>query len=325
MDKVTIIIPFYNSEAHLKRCIESAINQDYHNIEIVMVDDGSTDESYTISKGYELLFPTKCRTIRKEYNQGPSVARNSGLKVSTGEWIVFLDSDDWLEENYVSQMLSKAHHEEADIVVCNYFHAWKDGSKQLVDPFGSLNDRSNHRVKVALIRNHSCMKLFKKSLIFKDPIFFPEDIKRAEDMGFTIPLLTKTSRIAILKMPLYNYYQRMDSISNTNVNVDPNFYYEAFSVLKERVNPGFELEIEYRAILEFLYGLVMVLIRSRVSNAEITKHVERFLQEYPEWKSNKYLAYTSKLKKIIIRLASMKLILPIRIASYAYDKLQKKH
>ena len=119
--------------------------------------------------------------------------------------------------------------------------------------------------------------------------------------------------IGIVKDSLYYYLQRESSISNTNNVNDFSFYLEAFDIMKERMREGFNTEIEFRAINEFLYGLISIMIKGKSKRSELKKVVKNFNEEYPYWKQNKYLKYMSKSKKTFILIASKKMFLVNKI------------
>ena len=116
MKKISIIIPVYNVEQYIKNCLESVINQTYDNWEIILIDDGSTDNSKAI---YENIAIKKF----KQTNKGVSAARNLGIEKAQGDYIVFLDADDWIEKNFLERMLEVIENEDADIVQCNFYYA----------------------------------------------------------------------------------------------------------------------------------------------------------------------------------------------------------
>jgi len=116
---ISVIIPIYNSEKYLKRCIDSIINQTYKNIEIICINDGSTDESYNILKQYEIK--DNRIIILNKLNQGVSSARNDGIRISKGQYITFVDSDDWLELDAIENMVYLAKNKESDAIRKNYY------------------------------------------------------------------------------------------------------------------------------------------------------------------------------------------------------------
>ena len=124
-DKISVIVPIYNVEPYLRRCIDSIINQTYKNLEIILVDDGSTDGSGEICNKYEQQ-DERIRVIHKK-NGGAADARNKGLEVMTGKFVSFVDSDDWIEYNFYENMIEQAIKYNADIVVSNYNYVSDNG------------------------------------------------------------------------------------------------------------------------------------------------------------------------------------------------------
>lgn len=115
---VSIIVPVYNVEAYLDRCLSSIISQTYHNIEVILVDDGSTDQSGELCDQYQKQ-DSRIRVIHKE-NGGLSDARNAGIQISGGSYIAFIDSDDYVREEYIGRMMEEAERTDCDVVICGY-------------------------------------------------------------------------------------------------------------------------------------------------------------------------------------------------------------
>ena len=124
--KVSLIIPVYNAEKYLQECLDSAINQTLENIEIIIVNDGSTDNSLTICKRYSQK-DSRIKLISQK-NSGVAVARNIALQTATGEYIAFMDSDDYIDKNMLFDMYTKAKRDNADIVTCQFKHIQNDGT-----------------------------------------------------------------------------------------------------------------------------------------------------------------------------------------------------
>lgn len=324
-DKVSVIVPIYNVEKYLKKCIDSILNQKYQNFEIILIDDCSTDNSLKIAEKYAIDYFERISLLIHNENRGLAATRNTGLKSATGKWITFIDSDDWIDYNYLKVMIEIAENDNADIVACSYYHAWDSGRTAEINPFGSLSTHSSQEEKVALMRNHACMRLYRKQFLDIHQLTFPENIARAEDMGFTIPLMTRTKRISIVNKPLYYYYQRVNSISNNNKSLDTSFYKLAFDELVKNCKPGFEMEIEYRAINEFMYGLTMLMIKAKKSNHEIKEHIKVFNYKYPTWKENSYFGRLSKSKRIFIWITKHKMISISRILVFLYNYIQARN
>ena len=183
--KVSVIIPVYNTEAYLEKCLSSLLEQTMDDIEILVVDDGSTDGSLKIAKEFEAANPSKIRVFAKE-NGGQASARNVALKYATGEYLGFVDSDDWVDTTMYQEMYDAAIREDADIVICDmedhyptyvlYHHSSRFDSKFKVTP-------------------SACNKIFRRSIVGAD--LFPVGLWY-EDFEFTTKQLMKTEKIATL-------------------------------------------------------------------------------------------------------------------------------
>ena len=311
-EKVSVIVPIYNVEKYLTKCIESLLNQSYENIEILLVDDCATDKSGEIAKQFEAK-DNRCKYIKREKNGGLSAARNTGIINATGDYLMFVDSDDWVSKDFVKKMLKKAKEEDSDIVVCDYMMVTNESEKS-ANSLEPLKNESTINEKIAYIRNHACTKLFRKKFWDKEDLMFPENIKRGEDMGITIPLLTRAKKISIINEPLYYYMQRDSSISNDKtkrINLD--FYTDAFDLMIKNKKDENMLEIEYHGILEMIYGKTMLMIKHLYSNKEIKKHLKEFDIKFPNWRKNKYIKNMNFLKKIFVKFAAIRFILILRI------------
>lgn len=310
-NKVSIIVPIYNVEKYLEKCIYSILNQTYQNIEILLVDDCSTDRSGEIARKIELE-DTKCKYIKREKNGGLSAARNTGIENATGEYLAFIDSDDWVSKHFIEHMLNLAQKEDDDIIVCDYIMV--TGEKQkTANSLDRITNDSTLNEKIAYIRNHACTKLFKRDFWEKQNLMFPESIKRGEDMAITIPLLTRAEKIGIVNEPLYYYLQRESSLSNNSATkIDFKFYDDAYELMQKNKNDKYTLEIEYHGILEMIYGKTMLMIKHQYTNKEIKKHLEEFKEKFPNWTKNEYIKKMVLLKRIFVKVASYKLIFILR-------------
>lgn len=313
-DKVSIIVPIYNVEKYLERCVTSILNQTYKNIEVLLIDDCATDTSGKIAKKFEQK-DSRCRYIKREKNGGLSAARNTGVENATGEYLSFVDSDDWVSENFTAHLVNKAKEQDADITVCDYIMIDDSGKETKANTLENLDDNSKLEDKIAYIRNHVVTKLFKRDFFIKQNLKFPEEIKRAAEMGLSIPILTRTNKIAILNEALYYYYQRSNSLSNNRKpeRIDLSFYSKAFENVIKNAKGLYPEEIEYHGILEMIYGKTMLMIRHKYSNKEIKEHLRKFDKRFPNWRKNKYIKNMVFLKKVFVKIASWKWIILLRI------------
>ncbi|MEY8376387.1 glycosyltransferase family 2 protein [Lachnospiraceae bacterium 56-18] len=324
-EKVSIIVPIYNVDNYLNRCINSLINQEHKNIEILLVDDCSTDKSATIAKKYAEDYPQICYFVQREKNGGLSAARNSGIEVSTGEWIAFVDSDDWVTKDYISAMYEVAKNDNADIVMSSRYQYYPDTEKSIeVCPFSKLTTKSDYKLKVALCFPSATARLFRRSFFADKKIRFPEDIWRCEDISTVVPIFTMTNKISMLQKPTYYYFQRNTSLSNQNhKEVDISFYPKTIERMMELSCDGFEKELEFRAISELMYGMVMIMIRSEREKEEIRRHIEWFSHKFPNWKFNPYLHFLPKGKRLFIYCAEKKYFILLKILIWGWDKMRR--
>lgn len=323
MDKVSIIVPIYNVLEYLERCVNSLFQQKYKNIEIILVDDCSTDGSRELAQKLAEK-DSRCIFIQREKNGGLSAARNTGMKVASGEWLAFVDSDDWVTEDYISAMYDVAKKDDADIVMSSIYYYYENGSYKEVSPFADLTTKSSQREKIALCRPYACGKLYKNNLFKIRKIKFPEDIWRSEDISTIIPLMSYTDKISILNKPLYYYYQRKTSLSNmNNKNVDISFYPKTINRMFELSKQGFELELEYRSICDLMYGMIMIMLRSKKTNKEILEIINSFNKKHPHWKKNIYLKRLAKGKRVFVLCTSYKWLGVLKLLIWCWDKKER--
>lgn len=210
-EKISVIVPIYNVEQYLRRCIDSIINQTYKNLEIILVDDGSPDNCGQICDDYAKK-ETRIKVIHKK-NGGLSDARNAGLEVCTGDFISFVDSDDWIELNTYEIMMKSMNEYNADMVVSNINYVYKDKveSKYSEGKIRCFNkeEAMKELIKDGLVQAVVWNKLYKSNLI--DNLRFKVR-KLNEDEFFTYKICAKAERIVYIPEALYQYRQREDSI-----------------------------------------------------------------------------------------------------------------
>lgn len=234
MNKVSVIVPVYNVDKYLSECLESLAIQSYKNIEILLIDDGSTDNSPIICDEFVSKYDNFY--VYHLANSGVSNARNYGLRKSSGKYIMFVDSDDIVDKNYVSTMVKNIIEKKVDMVVCGYCFKYKDRiSVQNVPDNIYFNQFESLRelYKTDSIQGYSVNKIFKKSIIDKCDIMFNSNIKISEDMLFIFDYLLHCSKIYSTNKNLYYYRMRKSSASNFN-NKNSLSVFDVFRIMKEK-------------------------------------------------------------------------------------------
>ena len=324
-DKISVIIPVYNVKSYINQCFYSFLKQTYDNFEIIFVDDCSDDGSAEIILNLKNKYPQIVRLIKHAVRGNAAKARNTGILASEGEWLAFCDSDDWVSEDYLSSLYNAAAVTDADIAIStSIFYYYSDRKIKKVNTGFSLDSDSSHKEIVAFFRSNSGSKIFRKSFVTDSGILFPDDLWRGEDHGFVLPLVTKTEKIALIDKPMYYYRQRMDSNSNINfTDTDLSFYLKSIQTAEDSSNAGFETELEFRAVSELLYGMVMVMVRAGKSKEEIYEHIDFFNLRYPDWKKNQYLFGLNRAKRLFIYFADKKMYFMIKFLIFGWDMLNK--
>ena len=211
-DLVTVIVPCYNVEKYVDKCLNSIINQTYKNLEIILVEDCSTDKTYECIKDYPKK-DKRIRIIKNKKNSGLSYSRNAGIKSSKGKYISFIDSDDYITDNFYENMLNTIKKENADIAICDIKTVYEDTNYIQISPCFSNDLFCLENVINSGLAASACNKLFKKELISKN-LF--EVGKVNEDIAVVIPALVNAKKIAYAKDAYYFYIQHAGSIQNSS-------------------------------------------------------------------------------------------------------------
>lgn len=208
--KISIIVPVYNVEKYLQKCIDTLINQTYKNIEIILYDDGSTDDSYKICT--RASTKDKRIILLKGNNAGPAIARNNSLKYATGQYVTFVDSDDYVESQYVENMVKELYREDVDIVIAGFEKVSKSFSKKYF-----LQESSGNREKFiktlpklmekCLVQG-PCWKLFKLEIIRKNGVYFNNSWKLGEDAFFVYSYIKYVKSYSTVPCTCYKYIVR---------------------------------------------------------------------------------------------------------------------
>lgn len=213
---ISIIVPVYNMEQYLERCMESIFEQTYHKLEIILVDDGSTDRSPQMCDGYAKK-DTRVKVIHKE-NGGLSDARNAGLAIATGEYIGYVDSDDWIEPHMYETLYQACEREQADVAICRYQSVYEGYQKETSSRKQTVLER-DELLKIYIsdqdgfcIYNSVWSKLFRAELV-RDMVF-PKG-RNSEDIMYTTRAFCRAKKAVYVDEFLYNYViDRQGSIMN---------------------------------------------------------------------------------------------------------------
>ena len=215
---ISVIVPIYNVEEYLDRCVESIVNQTYKNLEIILVDDGSPDNCPQMCDNWAEK-DSRIKAVHKE-NGGLSDARNAGMPFATGEIISFIDSDDWIELNMFETMLNRMIEDDSDIVSCGVKWVEEDGS--LIRDVTSENEVLDNKTAMkellndSKLKQHVWNKIYKYDMIKNIPF---EKGKYHEDVFWSYQIVGIAKKVSIIKESFYNYVQRSNSIMGEGFSV----------------------------------------------------------------------------------------------------------
>ena len=301
MPKVSVIVPIYNVEEYLEKCLETLVKQTLEEIEIILVNDGSTDNSSKIAKKYQQKYNNKIIYLEKE-NGGLSDARNCGIPHAKGEYIAFLDSDDYVESTTYEEMYEIAQRENSDMVECDFY--WEYPNK-IKNDIGDIY--KNQKEMLEKIRVVAWNKLIRRELLEKTKVIFPKGY-RYEDVEFTYKLVPYLKKVSFLKKPCVHYIQREGSIANSQNERNKEIFEVLEHVIKYYKEKGFYEE--YQTQIEYVYSryllcsslLRIVKIKDKKVRKELLDKTWTNLNtRFPDWKKNSILKQKTDLKSLYMR------------------------
>jgi glycosyltransferase involved in cell wall biosynthesis len=266
---VSIIIPIYNSEAFLDKCIQSAVNQSYKNIEIILVDDGSIDSSGEICDNYSSI-DNRIKTIHKN-NGGLVSSRKTGLIASTGEYVLYIDGDDWIELNLIEHYIEQIRKYNADVVVSSHIVNLEGREDILMNslPSGVYNKEALKSIvypkmlytgKFAQfgVFSYSWGKLYRKEILLENQLKVDENITMGEDALCLYPTLLDTNILVISEQPGYHYRQRADSQMKTLRKIEMSKMQKVYDDLKNTFSDKGVLDIMLPQLQYYLLSLLII-------------------------------------------------------------------
>ena len=309
--KLSIIVPVYGVEKYIDKCLNSLVKQSLKEIEIIVVNDGTKDNSQKIVDKYVKKYPDKIKSYIKE-NGGQGSARNYGLKKATGEYIGYVDSDDFVEKDMYKKLYNKAKENNYDIVVCGNYNVSEDYQNKNIDAF--INNYNTDLENIFFGKMAVWNKIYKRDILIKNKLEFKEKVWY-EDLAFTLKAIMNSNTFAFIDEPLYDYLIREGSTMN-NSNVQRNLeildaFNDILSYIQHNKKEEYFNKVEFLAI-DHIYISAIVRVLKADSDKNIKKEtIEKLInymnKNFPNYKSNKYINTLSKNRKIIYKLINIKM------------------
>lgn len=284
--KVSIIIPVYNVQAYIERCLDSILAQTYIDFEVICVDDGSTDESGKLCDNYHVM-DNRIQVYHIE-NHGVSYARNYGLSLLTGKWFCFVDPDDWVEPNYIERLYSIAIEKQCDVVACSI-----DKTYVYVMQQNECNERIfSFHSSDECIRNYICGGNSMHGLVwnklynaekFKD-VRFDETLRVNEDCMYMYEIMSKCEYACLTTLKLYHWYIRPDSACHRRTEKAdfsaPNVFLDLYDKIEDR---GMD-EAQKALRKNYVLSVVQILLHAKYEKNDV--RVGSAKKRCKEWKKS---------------------------------------
>lgn len=305
--KLSIIVPVYGAETYLKKNMQTIVDQLTAECELILVDDGSKDYSGKICDEIALQSP-QVSVIHKT-NGGVSSARNVGIQTAVGEYIVFVDSDDYVESNYINVIFNGINSQNDLIFFGSYLLTGDGNNKYLMKPWlSSVTDRHDTELAQKLVfgckSNEPWDKAFKLEIIKENNISFPENINLGEDLIFTLTYLKFVHTVSILDCPIYCHTFNKNGLGQQKVSLNALKYHDAvFSMILSSINDlkvsKEIMTLSYDTVIQILVNYVGKLYKAGYSKEKIYVTISAYAW-YKDILSHKYATVKSNLRKLLL-------------------------
>lgn len=300
---VSVIIPVYNAERHLSKCIGSITGQTHSQLDVIVIDDGSTDRSSDIAQAFADRDP-RVRYLRQP-NAGVSAARNAGLEIARGDYVSFVDADDWLEPDTFAKLVHEMLHHNADFVVCDYFvdHDSSSRIRAVKDRFYGEQDTAGGIETILGTHNRfAWSRLFARDLI--GTIRFRTDLHWGEDTVFVIEVAKRARSSFFLNQALYHYVQSADSATRSIFNPRRLSGLEMTDVLEELVRVDYPQFVDFvvRTRINIVGELIsdMFAAPDRAPTDQVPKLRARLRQDLPRILRSRVIPARGKGKALVM-------------------------
>ena len=307
--QISIIVPVYNVEKYISECIESLLNQDYSNIEIILVDDGSVDSSGEICEQYAKKYED-IKVIHQE-NSGLSAARNTGITQATGDYLLYVDSDDYIEKNSISKIVAEMNssEKEVDVVFLEAIKVFPNGTKISLGD-GYCKAKINGKQKKEVIKHlaelpkfpaSACTKMVRRDVILDNNLYFEKGLL-SEDIDWTLSVIKYAEVFVYCDFPYYYYRQsRNDSITNSlSIKNAQDILY----IIKKWSNKDThnDFQVEFNSFMAYEY-MIAIYVYSTLSNEDKKKIKNTFREN--KWVMKYATQRKSKLTAILLNIVGI--------------------
>lgn len=321
---ISIVVPIYNTALYIEQCLRSLFEQNYNSIEYIFVNDCSTDNSIKILEKIINDYPNRKQDIKvfhNEINKGLGYTRKQGVKKSSGNYILQIDSDDWIENQMCLKLYNKAIDENADIVCSDYFENYHNSQKYIIQKYTSDNWDGFESILSGVLHGSVCNKLIKRELYIKNNIYPPENFSLFEDKIVSLKLFSKAKKIAYINEAFLHYRKHPYSITSILVNSkqvqDTIFFIEELNLFLEKENLLKKYKNQFESCI--LYHKKIFLLDKKYYH-----YWENFYPNVNTIKNTYNIQSYGVIKKIITLLSVMGFYSILRITTIIFKKIRSK-
>ena len=319
MPKYSIVTPVYNSFDLMKNYFKSLENQTFKDFEVVLVDDCSTDGSFDKLKDFAKTSSLNLTVLQTEKNAGPGNARNIGMDAAQGEYITFIDNDDWIENDSLKRIETVFKNNDVKCVIFDYYIQGEQKKTVARSMYYGENGPLSLSNCMIYARNHTVGKVYSLTKCRERNVRFP-NLRRCEDVAFVCRAIEACESVFYLKEPLYYYYQRSNSLSN-NKSLDESDMVKAFSYLEKDLLKKYPEEIKQKSITDLLYGATLMMCKANKPNKVIREYIDSYTEKYPEWDKCEIINHIGKAKKLFLKFISSRNIFLLKILAGIHTRM----
>lgn len=306
---ISIVTPVYNSYHLMDNLINSLEKQSCDDFEIIFINDLSTDNSYELLSKRLKNVQFSYTFLSNERNLGPGETRNYGISNSSGDYITFIDSDDYVSEDFIKKIKEKIKNTYPDAIIFDYYI--NNNQKSVYKKSLPLEEKIIDKMDALALCNGMCWgKVLKKKIVVDNNVKFPK-LMRSEDLAFVKVAISFCESIVYFNEPLYYYNLVETSIMHTRKTLNILNNIKAFEYIEDNVTSNEALEMVF--IRDYLYIIVQNMIILREKNNTIKDFIISAEKKYPEWYKNKYLKYQPFYLRLLLRLIKHKNIFLLKL------------
>lgn len=318
--KYSIITPLYNSFDLMDRYFDSLLHQTKKDFEVIIVDDCSTDGSWEKLQSFVNSTALDIKICQTEKNSGPGNARNLGVDIATGDWITFVDNDDWISTDLFDKIDYVLVREDVNCVIYDYYTCFNDVTNIAHSMYDGKEGVKTLSECINFVRNHTFCKFYKRLDVVN--VRFPL-VRRCEDVAYVLQAIVACGNAYYLKQPLYYYRQRPASLSN-NSKMDHLDMVNAFAILEDKYLNIYPLEMKNKSIMDVLYGGGLMMCKAGKSNTEILNYIEEYETKYLEWWKCEIIQYIGIAKQVFLQCAKWHFVLGMKLIAYIHSLMVKR-